>query len=241
MREAEPDEALPSAAAPAPVAAERPTETAPSEPPSRQGLLDPATPSAYNFRFSASKAFKEKYERLAEVLGVENPVRDMERIFELAVDLALEKKDPERKRQRSLERARRQEAKDAARPRPDEVPAPAPVPAKPSASAAQPEAPSVPREPATSRDVPAAVRERVFARAEYQCEYRAPDGTRCSCRTKLELEHLRPFAVFRSHDERYLRAYCRRHNRFNAERFYGEEFIEEKIAAGVATLRRPTP
>ena len=37
----------------------------------------------------------------------------------------------------------------------------------------------------------------------------------------LEIEHDKPFAVFRSHQERRLRLLCKRHNRFTAERFNG--------------------
>ncbi len=73
------------------------------------------------------------------------------------------------------------------------------------------------------------MRQRVFERAGYQCEYRAADGTRCSSRTGLQIEHERPFAIYRTHDERYLRAFCRRHNRLAAERIYGAELIKRKI------------
>ena len=70
-------------------------------------LLEPATEDRYNFRFSAGKEFTEKFERLAEVLGIENARSHLEEIFEKALDLALEKKDPKRK----LERRRKREAK----------------------------------------------------------------------------------------------------------------------------------
>ena len=45
------------------------------------------------------------------------------------------------------------------------------------------------------------------------------------------MEHTRPFAVYRTHEEKYLRAFCPAHNRCAARRFYGPEFIERKIAA----------
>ncbi len=67
------------------------------------------------------------------------------------------------------------------------------------------------------------MRDRVLERAGYRCEYRGPDGRRCSSRVRLEIEHQRPFAIFRSHDERYLKAFCRAHNRLSAERVYGTE------------------
>ena len=51
---------------------------------------------------------------------------------------------------------------------------------------------------AESRYIPSEVRERVFERAGHQCHYRSADGTRCSARTRLEIEHVRPFAIYRS-------------------------------------------
>ena len=48
----------------------------------------------------------------------------------------------------------------------------------------------------------------------------APDGTRCAARTGLEIDHERPFAIYRSHEEHHL-----------AERVYGAEFIRAKIDA----------
>ena len=93
-------------------------------------------------------------------------------------------------------------------------------------------APGVPRvkdEPARSRYVRSELRERVYARAGHRCEFKSNDGTRCSSRTGLQIEHTRPFAVFRSHDERFLAALCPGHNRFMAERVYGTELIQQKI------------
>ena len=67
-------------------------------------ILEPARPEIYNFRFAADRKFKEKFERLAEVLGVENPLQHMAEIMEQALDVALDKKDLQRKRARRLER-----------------------------------------------------------------------------------------------------------------------------------------
>ena len=94
-------------------------------------------------------------------------------------------------------------------------------------------------EKSPSRHVPAQSRDRVFERAGYRCEYQGPDGRRCSALTGLQIEHTRVFAIYRSHDERYLKAYCPEHNRLAAERVYGEEFITEKIEAKRAANSNP--
>jgi len=83
--------------------------------------------------------------------------------------------------------------------------------------------------PAPSRYIPSEVRERVLERAGYRCEYCGPDGVRCTSRTGLQIEHTKPFAVWRSHDEKFLKAFCPAHNRYAAKKFYGPEFIQAKI------------
>ena len=82
-----------------------------------------------------------------------------------------------------------------------------------------------------SRYITSEVRERVQERAGHQCQYQAPDGTRCRSRTKLQIEHQRPFALFRSHDEKYLQLFCRQHNRWSAEKVFGAAFVRQKIDA----------
>jgi hypothetical protein len=85
------DNEQPNQPGPTPPVEESSTQPPPSASPN---VLQPAQPDAYNFRFSADGSFKAKFERLAEVLGVENPLKHMADIFEKAVDISLEKKDP---------------------------------------------------------------------------------------------------------------------------------------------------
>lgn len=84
---------------------------------------------------------------------------------------------------------------------------------------------------AQSRYISSHKRERVHERADYQCEYRAKDGTRCRARAGLKIEHLLPFALYRSHNEKHLRLFCGPHNRLAAEKVFGAAFIKEKIDA----------
>jgi 5-methylcytosine-specific restriction endonuclease McrA len=183
--------------------------------------LEPATEDRYNFRFSAGKAFTEKVRRFAEVLAV--PSNYLGEILDQALEIALEKKDPQRK----LERRRTREAKkESPNPRPGD----AEHEGKATPSREEPRRDES-GSPAPSRHIPSEVRERVLERANYQCEFCGPDGSRCSSRTGLEVEHTRPFAVYHSHDERYLRIYCPAHNLQAARKYYGEDFIRGKIDA----------
>ena len=149
----------------------------------------------FNFRFSAQKEFKDKFERLAEVLGVVNAEKHMAEVLEKALDAALEKKDPKK-------RLERRQKKGPARPRS--------------------------RSNEVTRHVPAAVVERVHARGQHQCEYRAANGKRCPARV-VQIDHMRPFARFPNHDEHAMRLLCRSHNLLEAERIYGKAFIRRRI------------
>ena len=173
-------------------------------------LLHPATEERYNFRFSAGNEFTDKFKRAAEVLNINSPHFHIEEVFNAALEALLEKKDPKRKQ----ERRRKREAKKEKTPPGEEKP-------KENESAS----------PTVSRYIPSEVRERVLDKAGHQCEYHGPDGVRCSSRTGIEVDHTLPFAVYQRNDEDSLRALCPAHNRFEAEEFYGREFIEAKIEA----------
>ncbi len=103
--------------APPPPQPEKPTPSAPTPPldatpqKSSPTILQPAKPDQFNFRFSADRDFKDKFERLAEVLGVENAQKHMADILEKALDIALEKKDPKKKLERRKKRENSSKAK----------------------------------------------------------------------------------------------------------------------------------
>ena len=120
--------------------------------------------------------------------------------FLTATDLALEKKDPkkklERRRKRQAARSKTRLDEEAARSktRPDE--------------AKKREAPRCEGHE-RSRHIPSSVRERLFERADYQCEFRGPGGVRCTARTRLEVDHIIPVGKRGSCGEENLRVFCR--------------------------------
>ncbi len=195
---------------------ERPFSGGESESPKLVGNIEVASPGVHNFRFSAGKEFKEKFERLAEVLGIEGAVRRMPEILEKALDLALEKKDPKKK----LERRKKREVTRSKTPL-DEARAKTPLDEAGVAKRRQR------RE--RSRYTPRSVRERRMDDASYQCEYTGPDGVRCTARVGLEIDHIIPHAKGGSSGEENLRVLCRGHNLLLAEREFGEEFMRGKI------------
>jgi hypothetical protein len=200
--------------------------------PERSGKLEPATERAFNYCFSADQGFREKLERLGEVLGVHDPGRNMVEVFERAMEFTLQRKDPQRRLERRKEREARRE------PCPGEVPAAADA----ASSARGPKRERRDTSPRQrSRYIPIAAREHTLERASYRCEYRAPDGTRCRARTSLEVDHVQPFGKGGGSAEDNLRVLCRGHNRLFAERAYGAEVTARRIKESRAASRWRSP
>ncbi|MCB9882578.1 MAG: HNH endonuclease [Planctomycetes bacterium] len=187
--------------------------------------IEPVKPDVFNFRFAASGAFKNKLERLAEVVGVVDVEGKLAELLDMAIEHALEAKDPQRK----LERRRKREARKAsaeqgsngapasASPRPDEV-----------AIAIEIAPPVIPSKP-PSRYVSSELRELVFERANYRCEFVTGGGVRCDERTGLQIDHIVPHGLQGPTVLANLRCFCGVHNRWVAEQVYGEEFMRAKI------------
>ncbi|MCB9882003.1 MAG: HNH endonuclease [Planctomycetes bacterium] len=187
--------------------------------------IEPVKPGVFNFRFAASSAFKNKLERLAEVVGVVDVTGKLAELLDMAIEHALEARDPQRK----LERRRKREARKAsaeegsnaapasALPRPDEV-----------AIAIEVAPPVIPSRP-PSRYVSSELRELVFERASHRCEFVTGGGVRCGARTGLQVDHIVPHGMHGPTVLENLRCFCGVHNRWVAEHVYGKEFMRAKI------------
>ncbi len=84
------------------------------------------------------------------------------------------------------------------------------------------------RRAADSRYVPAAIRRVVWQRDGGRCTFVGATGHRCEARTRLEFDHLDPFARGGQGTPDRLRLRCRAHNQFEAERTYGAGFMRQK-------------
>ena len=201
-------------------------------PSSELARVEPASRETFNVRFSASREFIEKVERLAEVLGVHHPKGNLEQLFDTALEMALDKKDPKRKLERRRKReARRTKKQDdlETKPRPDELCVEkgtartkkdaarvAPMPGHFGMSGKRPHLPSE-------------LRELVLERADYRCEFKAGNA-RCRERTSLQIDHLIPDALGGPTSLENLRCLCSAHNLWAAEVAFGKTFIRTKIA-----------
>lgn len=182
LRPSGPDAALGSVPAPAPKA-----------PPSRdnprpwewQAVVHTAL-DRVRIGFDAGIGVLNLIDRARQVLRHKYPEGRLEDVVKEALEVLLDRRDPQRRL--TLK------------------PAPAVgVPAPPSARA--------PRGWLAGRYIPAWVKRAVWERDEGRCAWRFADGTPCGSKDWLEYDHVRPFAKGgRSDTPRNIRLLCRAHN-----------------------------
>ncbi|RIL08355.1 MAG: HNH endonuclease, partial [Proteobacteria bacterium] len=73
-----------------------------------------------------------------------------------------------------------------------------------------------------SRSAPPNLRALVLGRDNYQCSFVSEGGTRCACRSDLEVDHIIPAALGGKTEPENLRTLCAAHNRYEAGRVLGE-------------------
>jgi hypothetical protein len=152
-------------------------------------------------QFSASEAFMAKVEKVRAIAWHRLPAdASLEQVFELALDLFLEKEDP------SARNARRQERR---------------VASGSAAPTGKPPEEHQKEAPTRREHIPARVRDEVFVRDRSQCTYTAPGGRRCGSRSALQMDHILPVARGGPSTAGNLRLLCAYHNRLEAERIMG--------------------
>ncbi len=87
------------------------------------------------------------------------------------------------------------------------------------------------RDPKDPRYVSPAVRREVFVRDEGQCTFVGNRGHRCGSQTRLQLHHRNTFARGGPATAANLTLHCATHDQLQAERDYGEGFIQAKVEA----------
>ena len=82
---------------------------------------------------------------------------------------------------------------------------------------------------ARAKRVSAENRDKVRVASGNQCCFVGADGTRCSARHNLQIEHLHPQGLGGGHDLGNLSVYCQAHNLHSAKKVYGSDKIEGYI------------
>jgi 5-methylcytosine-specific restriction endonuclease McrA len=142
-------------------------------------------------QFLASEAFMKKFEEARALLSNTLRKASYEAVFEMALDEILRSRSPKEKKQR------REKRKLAAAP-------------KKIAQTAE-----------STRHIPTATRDAVFARDKGCCAYVGSTGQRCGATHYLQIDHIVPYARGGSSTIDNLRLLCAKHNQAEAERELG--------------------
>jgi 5-methylcytosine-specific restriction endonuclease McrA len=97
------------------------------------------------------------------------------------------------------------------------------------------------RSAGNGRYVPADVKRAVFKRDGGRCTSVGDDKHRCGTRKSLEFDHVTPFAKGGLTTVGDLRLRCRRHNQVEADRAFGESFMDRKREQRAARPPAPEP
>jgi 5-methylcytosine-specific restriction endonuclease McrA len=81
---------------------------------------------------------------------------------------------------------------------------------------------------ADGRYIPADIRRSVWQRDQGQCTFVSAKGRRCEERTRLEFDHMQPFAKGGQTTAGQIALKCRAHNQYAAECAFGTEFMRAK-------------
>ena len=219
--------------------------------------VEPLSATRYRVELTVSRETTEKLERVRDLMRHRNPNGDLEKIFDLSIDLLLTKLEKERlgktSRPKATKRAvssdvdgtksarrgdatsahrddaNRSERGDATNAHRDEATS---SKRGDATNAHRDEATGSPpgdRRTARSSHIPRAVRREVFARDGEQCTYVDAEGNRCTARGFLELDHIKAKALGGSDDVANLRPRCKVHNRVHAEQVFGREYVEQRV------------
>jgi 5-methylcytosine-specific restriction endonuclease McrA len=172
--------------------------TPPAAPPPQQQLV-------HQLRCTINDETKAKLLRLAEVLGIVDPLNKLDQLITKATEIALQAKDPAL---RSHERKSNASEPKPPQPGMQEISS---ITA-PEAAEATPSAPS-PAPTPRRRTIPVLLKRQVLRRAEFQCEYASADGRRCTQKTGLEIDHRFPFSWGGEHSAQNLAVLCHSHHR----------------------------
>lgn len=165
-----------------------------SSPPEWQAVV-PLSLERVRIGFDAAVVVMRLIDRARQVLRHKYPEGRLEDVLREALEILLDRKDPQR----------RLELKSASMVRERE----------PSEGRNEPR---FLRRMKSGRYIPARVKHLVWQRDEGRCVWRFDDGLMCGSRDGLEYDHVRPFARGgRSDDPRNVRLLCRLHNREAAE------------------------
>jgi 5-methylcytosine-specific restriction endonuclease McrA len=182
-------------------------DTGPASPAAAGGAM--VTEKRLLVQFTASEAFMAKLEKVRSLAWHQLPANaSLEQVLDLALDVYLEHKDPSARTERREERKRAMACPK-------------------TQGTALPDARASRRTDSirSARQIPAAVRDQVFARDKGRCTYIGSNGRRCGSTRALQVDHIEPVARGGAGTAANLRLLCAYHNRLEAERLMGRSGV----------------
>jgi hypothetical protein len=187
---------------------------------------------------TVSRSLLEKLEAARAALSHSHPGASADQIFEVGLDLILERQA----KRRGVVKNPRKKADPKATTAPP-APAPAPATATATATASAPATPTVaaavtstatpPPPRARTRYIPADVRRAVWERDGGRCQFRLPSGEVCGSDHQPEFHHLDAFARGGEATVEKLEIRCKPHNDVEARRVFGDAWMDRFTGAGV--------
>lgn len=190
----------------------------------------PSGPGRFRLQMTASQELHDKLKQLQHLLRHQVPGGDLDVIIERAVDLLLERTTKQRFAQVAKPRSSVRESHEigirarVAAATAEDAPTREPVDAEPARLN------ETRGKEARSRYIPRAVVREVFARDGAQCTFLSASGQRCTERGRLELHHIRAFALGGTSTVENLTVVCRSHNGLYAAQDFGTEHMRMKRA-----------
>ena len=165
----------------------------------KKEAIKPLTSKRFKVEFSASEELTKKIQRAKEILRHKYPQGKIEDILNEALELLLEKKDPERKiHQKEVSQKEKETSQSMS--------------LSPSDTGVK------------KRYIPEKIKQAVWKRDEGHCSYVSPDGKKCGEKNFLELDHVHPWSLDGESTPENLRLLCRMHNQWRAEKTFGLEY-----------------
>ena len=180
----------------------------------KKEAIKPLTSKRFKIEFSASEELTKKIQRAKEILRHTYPQCKLEDILNEALELLLEKKDPERKIRRDSSVAEPALRESGVRLQNDKV-----SQKEKETSLEMSFSPS--DTGVKKRYIPEKIKQAIWKRDEGQCSYVSPEGKLCGERNFLELDHVHPWSLGGDSTAENLRLLCRMHNQYRAERTFG--------------------
>jgi len=170
------------------------------------GSLEPRSEGLYRLQLNTPERVKAKLELARDLMSHANPSGDLALVVERGLDLLIAQ----------LQKARFGQTSRPARTKRVEL---------------EHQAEDFDRSKSSSRrHVPRETRRRLVERDGSCCSFVGDDGTRCTARAFLEVDHRQPWARGGSDELENLRWLCRAHNQLQAERDFGKPHVQRAVA-----------